>query len=81
MRALLAGLTLTPVDRIAGAIFLSATDPNLKTSACAYLLPDDGPVLQVEKEALLKAIHPGMLEGNYAEIYSRLSKVYGFAPV
>lgn len=46
----LAGIPLTPVSRIAGALFYASTDPNMATSGSAYLLPDDGPVFSVPKE-------------------------------
>ena len=57
MKLMLAGLPLTPVPRIAGAIFRAATDPDLKTSGCPWVLPDDGPVIRVEKEALRTGVY------------------------
>ena len=56
-KLMLAGLPLTPVPRIAGAIFRAATDPDLATSGCPWVLPDDGPVIRVEKEALRKGVY------------------------
>lgn len=50
MKLFLAGIPLTPVPRIAGAIFYSATDPDTATNGCAWLLPDDGPVFLVPRE-------------------------------
>ncbi|KAF8893434.1 hypothetical protein BD779DRAFT_1467786 [Infundibulicybe gibba] len=46
----LAGIPLTPVPRIAGAIFYAATSPDPETNGCAWLLPDDGPVFLVPRE-------------------------------
>ena len=46
----LSGIPKTPVPRIAGAIFLAATDVDMETSGSAWLLPDDGPVFRVGKE-------------------------------
>src|ERR1700761_5336906 len=57
LKLLLAGIPLTPVPRIAGAIFRAATDPDLKTSGCPWVLPDDGPVIRVEKEALRTGVY------------------------
>ncbi len=57
MKVLLAGIPLTPVPRIAGAIFRAATDPDLATSGCPWVLPDDGPVIRVEKEALRLGVY------------------------
>ena len=50
VKLLLAGIPLTPVPRIAGAIFYAATNPNPATNGCAWLLPDNGPVFLVPKE-------------------------------
>ena len=45
------------MPRIAGAIFRAATDPDLATSGCPWVLPDDGPVIRVEKEALRTGVY------------------------
>lgn len=68
MKLLLAGLPLTPVPRIAGAVFRAATDPDVATSGCPWVLPDDGPVIRVEKE-LLRA-------GLYESFNRRLRRAY-----
>ncbi|KAH9010575.1 hypothetical protein EDB85DRAFT_2161127 [Lactarius pseudohatsudake] len=57
VKLLLAGIPLTPVPRIAGAVFRAATDPDLATSGCPWVLPDDGPVIRVEKEALRAGVY------------------------
>ena len=57
VKLLLAGIPLTPVPRIAGAIFRAATDPDVATSGCPWVLPDDGPVIRVEKEALRAGVY------------------------
>ncbi|KIK09846.1 hypothetical protein K443DRAFT_81785 [Laccaria amethystina LaAM-08-1] len=49
-RLFLAGIPLTPVPRIGGAIFYAATNPDPATNGCAWLLPDNGPVFLVPKE-------------------------------
>ncbi|KAI0293183.1 hypothetical protein B0F90DRAFT_1764067 [Multifurca ochricompacta] len=54
-----------PVDavpRIAGAIFLTATDPDPATSGCPWVLPDDGPVIRLEKESLRNGVYKMMDE-------------------
>jgi hypothetical protein len=56
-RVFLAGLPMTPVPRIAGAVFRAATDPDVSTSGCPWVLPDDGPVIRVEKEALRAGVY------------------------
>jgi hypothetical protein len=53
----MAGIPLTPVDRVAGAIFYAATDPNMETSGCPWLLPDDGYVFLLEKEQLKEGVY------------------------
>jgi len=50
VKLLLAGIPLTPVPRIAGAIFYTATNPDPATNGCAWLLPDNGPVFLVPRE-------------------------------
>lgn len=54
---MLAGMPMTPVPRIAGAIFRAATDADLATSGCPWVLPDDGPVIRVEREALRAGVY------------------------
>lgn len=54
---MLVGLPLTPVPRIAGAVFRAATDPDIATSGCPWVLPDGGPVIRVEKEALRAGVY------------------------
>jgi hypothetical protein len=71
MRLVLAGIPLTPVPRIAGAVFRAATDPDAATSGCPWMLPDDGPVIRVEKESL----HAGV----YEMLNVRIRRAKGFA--
>jgi NAD(P)-dependent dehydrogenase (short-subunit alcohol dehydrogenase family) len=71
IKLLLAGIPLTPVPRIAGAIFRAATDPDLATSGCPWVLPDDGPVIRVEKEALRA--------GVYEMLSNRIRRATNFA--
>jgi hypothetical protein len=51
------GMPLTPVERVAGAIFRAATDPEPATSGCPWVLPDDGPVLLLKKEILREGVY------------------------
>jgi hypothetical protein len=53
----LAGVPLTPIPRIAGAIFHSALDKDPETNGCPWLLLDDGPVLQLEREELKTGVY------------------------
>jgi len=57
VKLLLAGIPLTPVPRVAGAIFHAATDPDLSTSGSGYLLLDDGPVFMVRKEDFKEGVY------------------------
>ncbi len=57
LKLLLAGIPLTPIPRIAGAVFRAATDPDMSTSGCPWVLLDDGPVIRVEKEALRVGVY------------------------
>jgi NAD(P)-dependent dehydrogenase (short-subunit alcohol dehydrogenase family) len=69
MKLILAGMPLTPVPRIAGAIFRAATDPDVATSGCPWLIPDDGPVTRVERESLR--------EGVYGLFHKRIRRAIG----
>jgi len=51
-------------------MFRAATDPDPATSGCPWLLPDDGPVLLLEKES--------MREGVYAMVNNRVRRVLSF---
>ena len=56
-KVFLAGLPLTPVERVAGAIFYAATDPDPETNGSAWLLPDDGPVYRVDREEFKEGVY------------------------
>jgi hypothetical protein len=57
VKVLLAGIPLTPVPRIAGAIFHAATNPDPETNGCAWVLPDDGPVFRVKPEEFKQGVY------------------------
>ncbi|KAF8971278.1 hypothetical protein BDZ97DRAFT_1724500 [Flammula alnicola] len=57
VKLFLAGIPLTPVPRVAGAIFYAATDPDMATNGSAYLLLDDGPVFLVPKEEFKEGVY------------------------
>ncbi|KAA1467034.1 NAD(P)-binding protein [Dentipellis sp. KUC8613] len=57
MKAVLAGIPLVPVPRIAGAIFFAAVDPDRTSSGCPLLLLDDGPVYRLPKEDLRVGVY------------------------
>lgn len=48
---------MTPVERVAGAMFYAATHPDMETSGSVWLLPDDGFVFQLEKELLTEGVY------------------------
>jgi hypothetical protein len=48
---------MTPVERVAGAIFRAATDHDRATSGCPWMLPDDGPVFLLKKEVLREGVY------------------------
>jgi len=69
-KVLTAGMPTTPVERVVGAIFRAATDPDPATSGCPWVLPDDGPVLLCKKETL----H----EGVYDMLNNRVRRLMSF---
>ncbi|EIN11757.1 NAD(P)-binding protein [Punctularia strigosozonata HHB-11173 SS5] len=54
---LLSGLPLTPVSRIAGAIFYASTDRDWRTSGCVWMLPDERMLLLLERERLTEGVY------------------------
>ncbi|KZT20704.1 NAD(P)-binding protein [Neolentinus lepideus HHB14362 ss-1] len=62
-KVVLAGLPKTPVTRVAEAVFYAATDTDWKNNGCTLLLPDDGPVLRLEKEELREGVY-GTIEAR-----------------
>lgn len=52
VKLVMAGLPLTPVDRIGGAIFKAATDSNPESNGGVYTLPDEGDVFRIDRPDL-----------------------------
>lgn len=75
---ILEGLPLTPVDLISKTIIRGATDPDLTTTACGYILPDDKEVHQVEKAAQIKAVHPSLMNSIHLEVWKRFATYFGW---
>lgn len=69
MKVFMAGIPLTPVPRISGAIFLAATDATPDTNGAVYVLPDEGEVFRVP--------HVQLNEGVYALINNRAKRYIG----
>jgi hypothetical protein len=57
VKVFLAGIPLTPIERVAGAIVCAATDPHMETSGCTWLLPDGGYVFRLEREQLKEGVY------------------------
>jgi hypothetical protein len=49
-----AGMPILPVERVAGAMFCAATDPDRTTSGCTWMLPDDGRTCPPPQEGSLE---------------------------
>jgi hypothetical protein len=52
LHALLAGIPLTPLNRIASTIVSAAAEIDLEMAGTGYLLLDDGPVQSISQEEL-----------------------------
>lgn len=63
-RIAIAGIPLTPIERVAGAIIFSSTDPDIASTGAVWLLPDDGPVLRLEKEIVRGGVYDVIAERN-----------------
>ncbi|EIN12897.1 NAD(P)-binding protein [Punctularia strigosozonata HHB-11173 SS5] len=75
LKVILAGIPMTPVERIANAIVYSATDPSPLTNGCPWLLPDDGPLLLLEQEVLREGVYD-MLNKRVARVKSITESLY-----
>ncbi|SJK97070.1 uncharacterized protein ARMOST_00320 [Armillaria ostoyae] len=49
-------LSLSPIARVSGSIFHSATNPEKETNGRAWLIPDDGPLYMVPREDLNEGV-------------------------
>lgn len=66
----MAGMPLTPVWRIGGAIFKAATDMDPRTNGAVYTLPDDGETFRLDHAQLR------LDEGLYKILNDRTENVY-----
>ncbi|KAJ6484306.1 NAD(P)-binding protein [Mycena vulgaris] len=66
-RLVLTGSVLLPPTRVAQTIFNAAADPDPATSGCSWLLPDNGPIMRLERE--------NIREGTYGMINDRIARV------
>lgn len=57
LKVALAGIPLTPVPRIAGAVIYAAAHPDPATSGSVYALPDSGPVFKVPREEFKMGVY------------------------
>ncbi|KAJ7840393.1 hypothetical protein B0H14DRAFT_3696407 [Mycena olivaceomarginata] len=48
-RLVLTGSELLPATRVAQTVLYAATDPDPATSGCSWLLPDNGPIMRLER--------------------------------
>lgn len=69
-RLFMAGMPLTPVPRIGGAIFKAATDADPETNGAVYTLPDDGEIFRLDHAQLR------LDEGFYKLLNDRTESVY-----
>ncbi|KAF8169418.1 NAD(P)-binding protein [Mycena galopus ATCC 62051] len=65
-RLVLTGSELLPATRVAQTVLYAATDPDPATSGCSWLLPDNGPIMRLERE--------NIREGTYGVINDRIAR-------
>jgi len=63
-RIAVAGIPLLPIERVAGTIVFSSTDPDTASTGAVWLLPDDGPLLRLEKEIIKGGVYDVIAERN-----------------
>jgi len=64
VRKMIAGIPLVPIERVGGAIILAATDRNMSSTGAAWLLPDGGPLLRLEKEVVRGGVYDIIADRN-----------------
>ncbi|EJD52832.1 NAD(P)-binding protein [Auricularia subglabra TFB-10046 SS5] len=69
VRLLLAGVPFARISRVSGAIFAAATNPDPKTNAAIWSIPDHGEVFRLER--------PHLSEGPYKILNERCARVFG----
>jgi hypothetical protein len=57
LKVALAGIPLTPIERITGAIFYSATEPDRATNGSVWLVQGDEPVFRLEQKRLTTGLY------------------------
>ena len=63
-RIAIAGIPMLPVQRVAGTIIFSSTDPDITSTGAVWLLPDDGPLLRLEREVIKGGVYDIIAERN-----------------
>jgi len=63
-RIAIAGIPLTPIERVAGTIVFSSTDPDIASTGAVWLLPDGGTLLRLEKEIVKGGVYDIIAERN-----------------
>jgi hypothetical protein len=64
IRIMLVGIPMTPAERIAGAIFYSATEPDQTMNGSTWLVQSDAPVLRLEPQMMTTGIYDVINERN-----------------
>jgi hypothetical protein len=63
-RVAIAGIPMLPIERVAGTIIFSSTDPDIASTGAIWLLPDDGPLLRLEREIIKGGVYDIIAERN-----------------
>ena len=63
-RIAIAGIPMLPIERVAGTIIFSSTDPDIASTGAVWLLPDDGPLLRLEREIIKGGVYDIIAERN-----------------
>lgn len=63
-RIAIAGIPMLPIERVAGTIIFSSTDPDIVSTGAVWLLPDGGPLLRLEKEIVKGGVYDVIAERN-----------------
>jgi len=63
-RIMIAGIPLVPIERVGGTIILAATDSNMSSTGAAWLIPDSGPLLRLNREVVKGGVYDIIADRN-----------------
>lgn len=67
------GIPLVPIERVGGATIFTAMNHNISSTGAAWLLPDRGPLLQLEKEVMRGGVYDMSADRTRRKVFIPIS--------